>query len=229
MTGLIIVLVVIVVLIIIFAAFFNGFVSKRNRVDNAWAQIEVQLQRRHDLIPNLVETVKGYATHESGTFQKITEARTAAMGAKTVEDKVASENILTDSLKSLFAVAEAYPDLKANTNFLDLQQQLKDTEDKISIMRQSYNDTVLMFNTAIQKFPGNIFANMFHFTPRTSYSAETGAAEAPKVIFVGNEQQGAQNQSAPAAAPNAAAPNAAGNEPATPPAAEPPTTPPADK
>lgn len=197
MTGLIIVLAVIVVLIIIFAAFFNGFVSKRNRVDNAWAQVEVQLQRRHDLIPNLVETVKGYASHESGTFQKITEARTAAMGAKTVEDKVASENILTDSLKSLFAVAEAYPELKANTNFLDLQQQLKDTEDKISIMRQSYNDTVLMFNTAIQKFPGNIFASLFHFTARTSYSAETGAAEAPKVIFVGNnEQQGAQGQNA---------------------------------
>lgn len=224
MIGLIIVLVVIVLLIILFAGFYNRFVGLRNRVDNAWAQIDVQLQRRHDLIPNLVQTVQGYAAHESGTFQKVTEARTAAMNARTVEDKVAAENILSDTLKSLFAVSEAYPDLKANQNFLDLQNQLRDTEDKISIMRQSYNDTVMMFNNSIQKFPGNLFASMFHFTPRTSFTVATGAAEAPQVIFVKDDAaaQPAAPQAAPAAAPQ---PAPAPTQPTTPPDNTTPPTP----
>lgn len=192
MAGLIIVLVVLVLLIVLFVGFYNSFVRQRNRVDNAWAQIEVQLQRRHDLVPNLVETVRGYTQHESETFTQIANARNAAISASTVDEKIAAENTLTSTLRSLFAVAEAYPDLKANANFLDLQQQLQDTENRISVMRQSYNDTVMSYNNSIQQFPGNIFAGLFHFERRTLYSADAGASAAPQVIFVNNSGSTAQ-------------------------------------
>ena len=148
-----VILALVVVLAIYLIALYNGLVTKRNRVDNAWAQIEVQLKRRRDLIPNLVETVKGYAAHERGTFEAVTQARAAAAGAQGPAATAAAEGILTQALGRLFAVAEAYPDLKASTNFLDLQTQLQDTENKIAVSRQVYNDTVLTFNNAIQVFP----------------------------------------------------------------------------
>ena len=142
---------------------YNRLVVLRNRVDNAWSQIDVQLKRRYDLIPNLVESVKGYAAHESGVFEKVTAARAAAINAQGVEQQGQAENMLTGALKSLFAVAEAYPDLKANTNFLDLQAQLTDAENKIAYARQFYNDSVMSLNTAIQSFPSNLLASMFGF------------------------------------------------------------------
>ena len=187
MSGLTIALIVIVVIVVILAialiGMYNNLVRMRNRVDNAWAQIDVQLQRRLDLIPNLVETVKGYAAHESGTLEAVTQARNAAMNATTPEARAEAENMLTGALKTLFAVSEAYPDLKASANFLDLQAQLSETEDKISYMRQSYNDTVLNYNNAIQTFPGNIIAGMFHFTKRDGFDANAAAAGAPVVSF----------------------------------------------
>lgn len=172
-----------VAIAIIVIALYNNLVQLRNRVDNAWAQIDVQLQRRLDLIPNLVETVKGYAAHESGTFEAVTQARSAVMDATTPEAKMQADNALTGTLKSLFAVAEAYPELKANTNFQQLQSELTATEDKISYMRQSYNDTVMSYNTAIQTFPGNVIAGMFHFELRDSFDANAAAAGAPVVSF----------------------------------------------
>lgn len=187
MSGLTIALIVIVVIVVILAialiGMYNNLVRMRNRVDNAWAQVDVQLQRRLDLIPNLVETVKGYASHESGTLQAVTEARTAAMSATTPEARAEAENMLTGALKTLFAVSEAYPDLKASTNFLDLQAQLSETEDKISYMRQSYNDTVMKYNTAIQTFPAVLFAGMMGFSQRESFDAVAGSDVAPKVQF----------------------------------------------
>ena len=187
MSGLTIALIVIVVIVVILAialiAMYNNLVRMRNRVDNAWAQVNVQLQRRLDLIPNLVETVKGYASHESGTLQAVTEARTAAMSATTPEARAEAENMLTGALKTLFAVSEAYPDLKASTNFLDLQAQLSETEDKISYMRQSYNDTVMKYNNGIQTFPAVIFAGMFGFKERELLAADEAAATAPQVSF----------------------------------------------
>lgn len=180
---LIVVLVIVVVLIIALIAMYNNLIKLRNMVDNAWAQIDVQLQRRLDLIPNLVETVKGYAEHERGTLEEVTKARTAVMGATTPEGKMEADNVLTGFLKNLFAVAEAYPDLKANTNFQQLQSDLTDTEDKISYMRQSFNDTVMKYNTAIQTFPAVLFAGMMGFKERPSFDAASGAEVAPKVQF----------------------------------------------
>lgn len=178
-----IILAIIIVLVIAAIAMYNNLVKLRNMVDNAWAQIDVQLQRRLDLIPNLVETVKGYASHESGTLQKVTEARAAVAHASTPEEKMAADNALTGTLKSLFAVSEAYPDLKANANFQQLQSQLSETEDKISYMRQSFNDTVMKYNTAIQTFPAVLFAGMFGFKERPSFDAAAGAEVAPTVSF----------------------------------------------
>ena len=180
-----IVIVIVIILILIFAAIgmYNNLVKMRNRVDNAWAQIDVQLQRRLDLIPNLVETVKGYASHESGTLEAVTAARNAAMGAATPEARAEAENMLTGALKSLFAVAEAYPDLKASANFAQLQAELSETEDKISYMRQSYNDTVMKYNNSIQTFPAVIFAGALGFSARELFEAAAGATEAPKVSF----------------------------------------------
>ena len=183
MIALIVVLIVIAILAIAVIVLYNNLVQLRNRVDNAWSQIDVQLQRRLDLIPNLVETVKGYASHERGTFEAVTQARNAVMTAPTPEAKMEADNVLTGTLKSLFAVAEAYPDLKANTNFQQLQAELTNTEDKISYMRQSFNDTVMKYNTAIQTFPAVLFAGMFGFKERSSFDAQAGAEVAPKVTF----------------------------------------------
>src|SRR6476620_9386708 len=163
----VIVIVVIVVLVVGFFWFgYNSLVKKRNQVDNAWSQIDVQLKRRHDLIPNLVETVKGYAAHEKGTFEAVTQARANAVaaGQQGPEQQAQAENVLTGALRQLFAVAEAYPDLKANQNFLQLQEELTSTEDRIAYARQFYNDEVQNYNTKIQTFPRNLIAGMFNFT-----------------------------------------------------------------
>jgi len=184
MGGLIIVLVIIAVAVIFFVGIYNGLVTLRNRTDNSWAQVDVQLRRRYDLIPNLVETVKGYAAHEKETFQNVTEARSQAMNAQTVKEQGDAENMLSGALKSLFAVAESYPDLKANQNFLMLQEELAGTEGKIAYARQFYNDTVMKFNTKQQVFPSNIVANMFHFQEKEYFEIEEpGAREPVKVEF----------------------------------------------
>lgn len=165
-------------------ALYNRLVVLRNRVDNAWSQIDVQLRRRYDLIPNLVETVKGYASHESETFEKVTQARNMAVNAGSVAEQGAAENMLTGALKSLFAVAEAYPELKANENFMMLQEELSGTESKIAYARQFYNDSVMSFNTAIQSFPANLIAGIFGFTARDYFEVELAEMrEAPQVKF----------------------------------------------
>ena len=164
-------------------AIYNRLVTLRNRVDNAWSQIDVQLRRRYDLIPNLVETVKGYAAHERETLEKVIQARTQAIAAQTVHEQGEAENFLTSTLKSLFAVAEAYPDLKANQNFLMLQEELAGTESKISYARQFYNDSVMSYNTGIQKFPQNLLAGIFGFSEREYFEIEEIAKEPVKVEF----------------------------------------------
>lgn len=162
---------------------YNGFVRLATRVEEAWSDIDVQLKRRYDLIPNLVNTVKGYAAHESGVFEKVTEARSKAMQAGSVADHGAAENMLSGALKSLFAIAEAYPDLKANTNFLELQRELSDTENKIQASRRFYNGTVMELNTKVDMFPSNIVANMFKFVKREFFEIEEGEKEPVKVEF----------------------------------------------
>ena len=158
MTSIIIVIVLLLLIGVFLMVTYNSLVILRQRVQNSWSQIDIQLKRRHDLIPNLVEIVKGYAKHEQETFEKVTAARTGAISAQNINEQLAAENILSGALKSLFAVAEAYPELKANTNFLELQSQFTDTEDKISFARQFYNDTVQKFNTKIELFPFNLLA-----------------------------------------------------------------------
>jgi len=163
---------------------YNGLITKKNRVDEAWSDIDVQLKRRYDLIPNLVESVKGYAGHESKVFEQVTLARSAAMSAKTLPEHAAAENQLSATLKSLFAVSEAYPDLKANQNFLDLQNELTDAEDKIQAARRFYNANVRDFNTALQTFPSNLVANAFAFKAREFFElANESERAAPKVSF----------------------------------------------
>lgn len=181
--ALVVVVALVIVLVIALVVIYNNFVQLRNRVDNAWAQVDVQLQRRLDLIPNLVETVKGYATHENATLTEVTQARSAVANAGSPLARMQADSMLTNALKSLFAVAEAYPDLKANTNFQQLQTELSATEDKISYMRQSYNDVVMRYNNAIQTFPGVLVAGLFHFDKRESFDANASAEEAPKVSF----------------------------------------------
>lgn len=171
------------ILIVWAIAIYNGLIRLKNRVDEAWSDIDVQLKRRYDLIPNLVNTVKGYAAHEKEVFEKVTEARTQAMGAQSARDKAQAENMLSQTLKSLFAVAENYPDLKANQNFLELQRELTDTEDKIQAARRFYNGNVRDFNTKIQIFPNNIFAGMLGFSAREFFEAEEEEKEAVKVEF----------------------------------------------
>ncbi|MFA5871742.1 MAG: LemA family protein [Parcubacteria group bacterium] len=178
-----IILAVVVIAVVWLIAIYNGLVRLKNRVDEAWSDIDVQLKRRYDLIPNLVNTVKGYASHEKEVFEKVTEARTRAMGAQSAADKAQAENALSQTLKSLFAVAEAYPDLKANQNFLELQRELTDTEDKIQASRRFYNGNVRDFNTKIQVFPNNVFAGMLGFTAREFFEAEGGEKEPVKVEF----------------------------------------------
>jgi LemA protein len=151
---------------------YNGLVRLRNRVANAWAQIDVQLRRRYDLIPNLVETVKGYAAHERQTFEAVTQARANAINAQGVGEQAQAENMISGALKSLFAVAEAYPDLKANQNFLSLQEELSGTESRISYARQFYNDSVLQLNNKIQSFPSNVLANTFGFKEHEYFEAD---------------------------------------------------------
>jgi len=184
MLWLIIVLVVVAVVLIALVTLYNRFVRLRNRVDNAWAQIEVQLKRRWDLIPNLVETVKGYAAHERGTFEAVTEARAAAQKAQTPAESAAAEGLLTQALGRLFAVAEAYPELQADENFRQLQGTLEETENKVAVSRQIYNDTVLTYNNAIQTFPGVVLAGPFGFAQREFFELEDAAQrEAPRVTF----------------------------------------------
>ena len=190
-----VILAIVLLLVLWVVAIYNRLVRSRNRVDNSWAQIEVQLKRRHDLIPNLVETVKGYAAHERGTFEAVTRARTAAQQAQGPAAAAQAEGILGQALGRLFAVAEAYPELKASQNFLDLQGQLRDTEDKIAVSRQVYNDTVLTFNNAIQTFPAVMLANSFGFSKRELFEIEeAGDRDVPQVSF-------APQDSAPSPAP----------------------------
>jgi LemA protein len=182
--ALIIVLAALGLLILFVIGIYNALIRLRNQVDNAWSQIDVQLKRRHDLIPNLVETAKGYMKHERETFEVITQARSQAMGAKSVSEASKAEGALGEALSKFMLVVENYPDLKANQNFLSLQEELTSTENKIAFARQSYNDQVLFFNNKIQMFPSNIIAGMFKFTKRDFFEIEVAAErEAPKVSF----------------------------------------------
>ncbi|MFA6601460.1 MAG: LemA family protein [Candidatus Paceibacterota bacterium] len=177
------ILIIVLVLVLLWVVFFyNRLVTLVNKTAEAWSDIDVQLKRRYDLIPNLVETVKGYATHEKTAFENVTKARAAAMGAVTPEAKGQAETSLAGALKSVFALAEAYPDLKANQNFLALQSQLTETEDKIQASRRFYNGNVRDLNTSIQTFPGNIIANMFHFVIKEFFQLENEAAKEPVAV-----------------------------------------------
>jgi len=177
-------LVIVLVLVGVWlVAVYNGLIRLKNRVDEAWSDIDVQLKRRYDLIPNLVNTVKGYAAHESQVFEKVTEARAKALSAGTVGEKQQAENMLTGALKSVFAVAENYPELKANQNFLELQRELSDTENKIQAARRFYNGNVRDFNTKIQVFPNNLIAGSLNFKSREFFEAESGEKENVKVQF----------------------------------------------
>ncbi|CAN5778981.1 MAG: LemA family protein [Acidimicrobiia bacterium] len=174
----------IVALLLVWAlVIYNGLVSKRNRVDNSLGQIEVQTKRRYDLIPNLVETVKGYASHEQQTFERVVQARNAAQAATGPAEQAQAENFLTGALRQLFAVAEAYPELRASENFQRLQTELSDTENKIAVARQIYNDSVLTFNNSVQVAPSNIVASMFGFKIREFFDAPEEASEPPRVQF----------------------------------------------
>ena len=165
-------LIIVVILVIAVIAIYNGLVSAKLKVDNAWSQIDVQLQRRFDLIPNLIETVKGYMTHESETFEKIANLRTSWANSTGVAEKAKLDNELSETLKTIMAVSENYPDLKANTNFSELSEELRNTENKISYSRQFYNDSVTMYNTKLELFPSNIIANMFNFKSRELFEVE---------------------------------------------------------
>ena len=179
----IVILVIVALLVIALITLYNRFVRLRNRVDNAWAQIEVQLKRRWDLIPNLVETVKGYAEHERGTFEAVTEARANAQRAQGPAETAAAEGILGAALGRLFAVAEAYPELQADENFRQLQDELAGTENRIAVSRQVYNDTVLTYNNAIQTFPGVVLAGPFNFEKREFFETDETQREVPQVDF----------------------------------------------
>jgi len=184
LTTLIVIAAVFVVIVLAVIGIYNALVRLRNQVDNAWSQIDVQLKRRHDLIPNLIETAKGYMKHERETFEAITEARSKAMGAGNVADASKAEGMLGEALSKFMLVVENYPDLKANQNFLALQEELTSTENKISFARQSFNDQVLGFNNKIQMFPSNIVAGSFGFIKRDFFEIEVAAErEVPKVSF----------------------------------------------
>ena len=183
MIAVIIIVVVLVLLALYVIVTFNGLVSLRNRIENAWAQIDVQLKRRYDLIPNLVETVKGYAAHERETLDAVIQARNAGMSAQGPHDQAEAENQITGALKSLFALSEAYPDLRANQNFAQLQEELTGTEGRIAYARQFYNDTVYRYNTKIQSFPANILAGMFRFGEREYFQADDESRGPTRVSF----------------------------------------------
>ena len=176
MAALLIILVIVVLLVLFVISVYNGLVRARQKVRNSWSQIDVQLQRRFDLIPNLVETVKGYMAHEEGVLEKVTALRSSWANAKTVEDKANIDNELSGALKTIMAVSENYPDLKANQNFVDLQNSLKETENKIAYSRQFYNDTVTIYNTKLEVFPNNIIGSMFNFKPESLFEVESGEA-----------------------------------------------------
>lgn len=176
-------IIVVIAIVCAIVGVYNNLVTLRNRIDNAWQNIDTQLQRRCDLIANLVETVKGYAKHEKETLEAVISARNATVSADSPDKKMEANNALSGALRQLFAVAESYPDLKANTNFAHLQATLEDTENKLSYARQSYNDCVLNYNNAIQTFPGVIFAGIFQFKPRTGFEASNESRQAPKVQF----------------------------------------------
>jgi LemA protein len=181
MTWIVVGVIVLIVVLVIFL--YNRLVRLRNRIDAAWSQIDVQLKRRYDLIPNLVETVKGYAAHERETLEAVTRARQQAVDARGIEDQAKAENLLTQTLRSLFAVAEAYPQLQANENFLALQEELTGTEGRIAFSRQFYNEQVLAYDNAIEVFPQNVIAGAFNFTPRPYFEAETASREPVNVDF----------------------------------------------
>ena len=184
MIVLVVLIVVVLLLVALLVGSYNGIVTKRNRCDNAWQQIDAQLQRRSDLIPNLVETVKGYAAHESQTLEAVVAARNSALTATTPEQKAQADAELTGALRQVFALSEAYPDLKANANFQQLQAQLEETENKVVYARQSFNDCVLMYNNAIQTFPGVLVAGMGGFAPKAGFEvADSQARQAPQVKF----------------------------------------------
>jgi LemA protein len=178
-----IVAVVLAVLAAAIVVIYNRLVRQRNRIDNAWAQLDVQLKRRYDLIPNLIETVKGYAAHERETFDAVVQARTAAIEAGTVEEQGAAENMLTGALRRLFALAEAYPQLRATENFQKLQDELTDTEDKIAVARQIYNDTTLTYNNSVQTIPTNLVAAATGFRARPYFEAGDDARTVPRADF----------------------------------------------
>ena len=180
----IIVLVVVVLLVLLVIGLYNGLVRSRNQVENAWSQIDVQLKRRIDLVPNLVETVKGYAAHETTTLEAVVNARNVAMAApSTPTGQAAADNQLTGALRQLFALSERYPDLKANQNFLALQEELTATEGRVAYARQFYNDSVLSYNNKLQAFPSVLIANMFNFTKRDYFEADEASRQVPKVQF----------------------------------------------
>ena len=176
-------IIIVIAIVCAIVGVYNNLVTLRNRIDNAWQNIDTQLQRRCDLIANLVETVKGYAKHDKETLEAVISARNATVSADSPDKKMEANNALSGALRQLFAVAESYPDLKANANFAHLQATLEDTENKVSYARQSYNDCVLNYNNAIQTFPGVIFAGIFQFKPRTGFEASNESRQAPKVQF----------------------------------------------
>ena len=180
---LIVLIAIVVIILLWFIATYNTLIGLRNRTRDQWSQIEVQLKRRADLIPNLVETVKGYTKHEKSTFEEVVKARNTFSSASTKEEEIKASGELSGVLNRLFALAEAYPELKANENFVDLQENLKDSEEKISMMRQFYNDTVLTYNNKVQTIPSNIVANLCHFKEETFFRVEEKDREVPKVSF----------------------------------------------
>jgi LemA protein len=183
-TWVIVIVAAVVLLALVLVSLYNRLVRLRNRSENAWAQVDVQLRKRYDLVPNLVETVKGYASHERATFEEVTRARTAAQQAGTVAEQAEAENVLTAAIGRLFAVAEAYPELRASENFQQLQAELSDIEQKIAVARQIYNDAVLSYDNALETVPTNVVAGMFNFEPRPYFEIEEPAArEAPRVQF----------------------------------------------
>lgn len=209
----IIIVALLVLLVLISIVSYNGLVRLRNRVDNAWSQIDVQLKRRYDLIPNLVETVKGYASHERQTLEAVIQARNMAMSAQGPAEQAQAENMITGALKSLFALSEAYPDLKANQNFLHLQEELTGTEGRIAYARQFYNDTVQKYNTKIQTFPGVVYAGMFKFTQREYFEAEEEDRVNVQVSFSDSEPTAPTVPTAPTNPAPPAEPPAPGGPP----------------
>ena len=220
MTWVVIVIVVVVVLLVlVLIGMYNKLVRLRNRSENAWAQVDVQLRKRYDLVPNLVETVKGYAAHERETFEAVTNARVSAQNAQGVAQQAQAENVLTAALGRLFAVAEAYPQLRATENFQQLQAQLADIEQNIAIARQVYNDTVLSYDNALQTVPTSVIAGLFHFNAREYFQTEDATREAPHVQFTDQTPAAAPAEATAAPAPPAPAAPAEPAPPAEPPPA----------